>query len=517
MRSLRRTAVISGLLLGWALIFAAPAGAHTGFESSDPADGATVDQPVGQVTITFSGPAEPAGDGFQVLDGSGEVRTPSSSTSEGDGAVWKLQFDPPLSGGDIGVRWSVKAPDAHPIDGSFAFSAPALEPEAPASEPVTETTVAPVDGTTEPTAPAADEAEVAQSSQLEDFLESDGQSTTAAQRLADFGRIVGVLGVLIGLGALAFAAWVLRGERTDIALVLSWVRRGGIAIMLGAVIEIAAQANLEATGVWGDTLTGSSLGAALTSSFGIAALLRIAGGGALLIGTRMITSPVRGSEVDSVSVVGVQRELVSAGTDQGALPDGPSAQAAASADRAWQPIPGSSIALTGVALVLSAHVFAGHTVTEGFRLLTGLLDIVHVAAGAVWAGGLVMLIAVSWNRYQDDRDLRTEELAIRFSVVAATALAAVTIAGVVMAVIILDSVSELWSTPWGRLLVAKVLVAGAAISAGAYNHRFLVPEMTANPGDESLIARFRSVVAIESVLLLIVGIVTAFLIGASSS
>ena len=175
------------------------------------------------------------------------------------------------------------------------------------------------------------------------------------------------------------------------------------------------------------------------------------------------------------------------------------------------------MALTGVALVLLAHVFAGHTVTEGFRLLTGLLDIVHVAAGAVWAGGLVMLIVVSWNRYQDDRDLRTEELAIRFSVVAAVALAAVTIAGVIMAVIILDSVSELWSTPWGRLLVAKVVVAAAAISAGAYNHRFLVPEMTARPGDEGLIARFRSIVAMESALLLVVGIITAFLIGASSS
>jgi copper transport protein len=73
------------------------------------------------------------------------------------------------------------------------------------------------------------------------------------------------------------------------------------------------------------------------------------------------------------------------------------------------------------------------------------------------------------------------------------------------------------STPWGRLLVAKVLVAGAAISAGAYNHRFLVSEMTAHPGDEGLIACFRSVVAIEPALLLIVGIVTAFLTGASSS
>jgi len=465
MRSLHRAAVILGLLVGAALMFAAPAGAHTGFESSDPADGTSLGEPVGEVNITFSGPAEPAGDGFQVLDGSGDVRAPSSSTSE----------------------------------------------------PMTETTAAPADGTTEPPTQAADEGEVAQSSQLEGFLESEGQSTTATQRLADFGRIVGVLGVLIGLGALAFAAWVLRGERTDTALVLSWVRRGGIAITLGVLIEIAAQANLEAAGAWGDTLTGSSLGAALTSSFGIAALLRIAGGGALLIGTRMITTRVRDGEMGSVPVVGLQRELVSAGTDQGAPPDAPPAPVAASADRVWQPVPGSSVALTGVALILMAHVFAGHTVTEGFRPLTGLLDIVHVAAGSVWAGGLVMLIAVSWNRYQDDRDLRTEELAIRFSFVAAVALAAVTIAGVVVAVIILDSVSELSSTPWGRLLVAKVLVAGAAISAGAYNHRFLVSEMTAHPGDEGLIACFRSVVAIEPALLLIVGIVTAFLTGSSSS
>lgn len=165
------------------------------------------------------------------------------------------------------------------------------------------------------------------------------------------------------------------------------------------LVEIVAQSNLEAAGVWGDTLTGSGIGAALTSSFGVAALLRVAGGVALLVGTRMITSAVRPAAVPL-------QELVSVGSGSDLPAEVPPVITQLPTDRVWQPVPASSVALAGAGLILLSHVFAGHTVTEGFRLLTGLLDVIHVGAGAVWAGGLVMIIVVSWRRYQDDRDLR---------------------------------------------------------------------------------------------------------------
>ena len=115
-------------------VWASPAAAHTGFESSDPADGSVTSGPVGAITLVFTADAEPTGDGFQLLDPDGTVREPAEASTT-DGRTWVLLFDPPISGGSVGVRWMVKAPDAHPIDGAFTFSTPAT-PAPPVEDPL---------------------------------------------------------------------------------------------------------------------------------------------------------------------------------------------------------------------------------------------------------------------------------------------------------------------------------------------------------------------------------------------
>ena len=57
--------VVLALTPAAAFLWAPPASAHTGFESSTPAEGATVDGPVEVVTLVFTGPAEPTGTGFE--------------------------------------------------------------------------------------------------------------------------------------------------------------------------------------------------------------------------------------------------------------------------------------------------------------------------------------------------------------------------------------------------------------------------------------------------------------------
>ena len=102
------------------LLWGPPAAAHTEFESSDPTDGAVLDGPVDTVTVVFTNDAVPAGEGFEVLDPSGRERTPAVNSP--DGRTFVLAFDEPLAGGVVGVRWSVRAGDAHPIEGSFTFT-----------------------------------------------------------------------------------------------------------------------------------------------------------------------------------------------------------------------------------------------------------------------------------------------------------------------------------------------------------------------------------------------------------
>ncbi len=106
---------------------------------------------------------------------------------------------------------------------------------------------------------------------------------------------------------------------------------------------------------------------------------------------------------------------------------------------------------------------------------------------------------------------------MRFSVVATVALVAAGLAGVVLTAVIVDSPSQLWSTPWGQLLLVKVALVGIAAAGGAYNHKVIVPELDRSPDDVAAAHRFRNVVTLEAVALLAVTITTALLIGASAT
>ena len=147
----------------------------------------------------------------------------------------------------------------------------------------------------------------------------------------------------------------------------------------------------------------------------------------------------------------------------------------------------------------------------------GRVDMVHVVAGAVWAGGVLAFAIVLWRRHRRRLRLDALELAVRFSVIAGAALAAAGVAGTVLAVIILDSLSELWTTPWGLLLIAKFTAVVAAAGLGTFNHFVVIPWMEADPGDDSRSLMLRNTATGEAILLCVVLAVTAFLVGAASS
>ena len=145
-----------------------------------------------------------------------------------------------------------------------------------------------------------------------------------------------------------------------------------------------------------------------------------------------------------------------------------------------------------------------------------MLDFVHVAAAAIWAGGVLMVGVVLWHRYRAERSSQAVQLALRFSVVAGAAAALTGAAGVAMAAVILDGPGELFATPWGRLLLAKSLFVSVAASVGAYNHFVMIPAMSAEPGSGLVERRFRSVLRLEAVGLALTALATAFLVVAAS-
>lgn len=491
--------VAAGALL---VVAASPAGAHTGFESSTPADGESVSEPVTEITLTFSGPAEPAGDGFVVLDPSGTVRS-ADSVDSADGQTWVLRFDDPLSGGVVGVRWSVQAPDAHPIEGSFSFT---VDAEATGAAPSAGADPAPESDPAAAGGPRGVE-------DLEGFLgTADGSSTEVGERVATVGRIVGIGGTLLGIGALVFAAFVLRGSAAEVRRVLFWVRRAGAIVVIGASIRLIGRVVIDNGGDWWALTSPSALLDALWTTTGLAIALRFVGGVVLLVGCRMQLDraerrPDRLAQVRDLVPVG-------AGGDHAATPPGQTSGGPPPV--VWAPGSGAALSLLGAAILLVGYVFDGHTVTEGNRLATALSDLVHVLGAAVWVGGLLMLVSVLGLRHRRGRDLGALHLAARFSVVAAIAVVAVGLSGLVLAVIVLDDVAALWMTPWGRLLMAKVALVAVAAGIGGYNHRVLIPGMEHDGAAGPVAHRFRKAAMVEAGVLCSVVVTTALLVGAAS-
>ena len=481
------TAAAVSLLVvaGWAPV----AGAHTGFQSSDPADGATLDAPVEAVTLRFSGAAEPAGEGFVVLDPVLGSRKPTSVTRAAEG-VFELGFDPAIAGGEVGVRWSVRAPDAHPIDGSFRFTVTAAAPAL--GDPST-------DG---PTPPPAES--------LDDFLVGK-RTSPAGELLADASRFLSMGATLIAAGFLVFCLTVMRGARRELRLLLYWVRRAGLVIVVGTAGDAVGQV-VDQAGGFDALVDPGAYWSVLGGSLGLSLGVRLAGGAIITACTRLVVVHA-GQARDVVRSIST-RVPIGAGTVRVAdRPEG----GARERDLAWELDRRGAFALLGFALVLVSHVMDGHTVTEGNRWMTGAVSSLHVLAAAVWGGGVAALALVIRDRWRRGEPTHALMMVVRYSVVATIALGAVAVAGVYLAVVILDAPSELWSTAWGRIFLAKFAVVAVAAAFGAHNHHVIVPALEISEEHPDAVGRLRATLAKEVVALTAVTLLTALLVRAAST
>ena len=472
---LRATLVALVVLVTWA----SPAAAHTDLDSTEPAEGSTVDQPVDAVVLVFTQPVEAVDDGFAVLDGDGTERTPTVESPDG-GTTWVLGLDPPASPGQVAVRWAVRAADGHVLDGGFSFTVTASGATTTVPDaPPTSDTAAPT--TTAATAPlttgGADDGTTAGA--VEDFLAA-GDDDDGLEAVESAGRTLALAGGLVAVGALLAAAWALRGDADDLRAAAVLVRQGALVAVVGAGVELGARVAIEG---------------APTEGTGLAVAVRLLGAVALLVGMRPSGRAV----------------------DAGAEPDAGSAGAAdgSGVDRRLRPDLGRSpLAVLGAFLLIGSLALDGHTVTEGARVVTAAVAVVHALAGALWVGGVVLVVVVLRARCRRGVAAGTAELAARYSVVATVALVAVALAGVGLTATILDGPGDLVDTAWGRLLAVKLVLVVVAAGLGAYNNRVLVPALTA--GEDGAPARFARVLGVEAVVLVGIVVVTAWLVAAST-
>lgn len=122
-------------------------------------------------------------------------------------------------------------------------------------------------------------------------------------------------------------------------------------------------------------------------------------------------------------------------------------------------------------LLLPGPSIAGHALDAGRSPLEVVDDVVHVAAASVWLGGLLALgLAL---RAGGDRAL----LLRRFSNIAVVSVAVLAVTGVVRALAELDTVSQIWTTGYGRALIAKTTLLFVLVAIGWVNRYRLVPRL----------------------------------------
>jgi copper transport protein len=121
--------------------------------------------------------------------------------------------------------------------------------------------------------------------------------------------------------------------------------------------------------------------------------------------------------------------------------------------------------------LLPGPSIAGHALDRGRSPLEVVADVVHVAAASVWLGGLVAL-GLSLRAAGD----HTATLR-RFSNIALVSVTVLAATGVIRALAELDSVSQLWTTGYGRALIVKTVLLGALVVLGWINRYRLVPRM----------------------------------------
>jgi putative copper export protein len=167
------------------------------------------------------------------------------------------------------------------------------------------------------------------------------------------------------------------------------------------------------------------------------------------------------------------------------------------------------LAALAAAMVLGVTPsFAGHAIAGDRVYLAVPADIVHVIGGSAWLGTLAVILVVGIPAALKTPDgsrpgARVARLINVFSPLALICGGSVVATGVGSSVIRLPQLDALWTTPYGVILLIKLIFVMFLFAAGAWNWRRLRPRLT---GDDA-ISPLRSSAWLE---VLLSGIVLGF-------
>lgn len=461
----RRSPARSVLLVALALLLLLPAraAAHAHLESTSPGRGDTVHVAPRELRLNFSERIELAVSEVHLQGPGGEV-TLAPLTSAGGGVVLIAAIRGSLGPGRYDVHWRIASDDGHPVQGRYAFVIAAGA----------EGLVPPGVGPVGPSAPGQTPLPA-------------GHHRAIPPAGADFGvgsplyaiiRWVTYFGLLLAIGVAAFGGLVLRTQR----------RREGA----GGEFAMAAGTRAASLGL-------------LT-----AALLLLALFARLWAQSAAVHGPERAMDAARLGTM-LGRTLWGWGW---LLQAGGIVAAAAGFLIARRGSPaGWWIALPGVIALGFSPALSGHAAaTGGWTAVSILADGLHVVGAGGWLGSLLAVVAIGVPlalRLEPDRRGRTiADLITSFSPTAMVFAGFVAATGVFASWIHLTGLPDLWTTPYGRILLLKLVLLLGVFGAGAYNWRRVKPSLGSEDAGRSL----RRSATVELMIGLLVLAVTAVLV-----
>jgi copper transport protein len=122
-------------------------------------------------------------------------------------------------------------------------------------------------------------------------------------------------------------------------------------------------------------------------------------------------------------------------------------------------------------VLLPLPTLGGHSLDRGRPLLEPAVDFLHVAGASFWLGGLVALALALRSSVDRTPLLR------RFSNVALVSVALLAATGVIRAFGELSSLTQVWTTGYGRILIVKTALLVALVAIGWRNRYRLLPRL----------------------------------------
>ena len=430
------------LLAGLLLLAPASAFAHAKLLRSRPKSNANLDAPPRAVELWFTDELSPGLSTIEVTDAAGRRVDRGEVTHAEGGKKAQVELGE-LPAGSYSVAWKVLSADQHTIRGKFTFkvaaAAAAATPSPPPAGAAQATPAGPVAGA-RPDVPA------------DSGSEEDGRTETAAAAgestitwLDNLVRWLAYLAMMTLFGGFATRLFVLGpafGGSGDAAAAAARrtvsLLRAGAALLLPTLLVALALQSSSVNGVGlPEALSPSLLGGVVTKTgYGTAWLVTALAAAAVAVIAFLIGRPSEGA-------------------------------AAGGRGLWWAGLLASGVMFVGPGLTGHAMAAAGQ---HHFAVVS---DWLHLAAGGFWVGGLFHLALAAPAALSRlggaERGPAVGRVIRRFTKVAIPSVVVVSVAGLYSSWIHLGSLGALWGTPYGRTLLAKLLLVAPMLLLGAIN------------------------------------------------